>query len=173
MMRDETNNVEPQDELIEANLRAHLKCELDAQVGGSARRFAQYLLDEGQSLKIAPAIADAQSQGPKFGSIWPIGLIGAALAATLTIVSMRHTTPVARPASSRPQITPVERMRASADMNFDSQYQGLKELGDGTYARQYLQHRTNAISVVDPKTKITTKYIIPHEETVFVGLNPH
>lgn len=172
-MRDETNNIEPNDELIEANLRAHLKCELDPHLGGAARRFAQHLLDEDQSMKITPARAAAKPSGPKFGSIWPIGLIGAALAATLTIVSMRHTAPASHPTSSQPGVTPVDRVRASADLDFESQYQGLKELGDGTYARQYLQHRTNAISVVDPKTKTTKKYIIPHEETVFVGLNAH
>src|SRR5215475_11352692 len=88
------NEIDPKDAQVEAMIRDHLGLALDRHVGAASRRFAE---EVGVRDRVIPMPARMKQRRtnhdePKFGSLWSIGLVGAALAATITIFSLRHTT---------------------------------------------------------------------------------
>ena len=200
---------DPRDAQVESLLRDHLGATLDRHVGASARRFSQFLNEDAQQEKVPavpvirlatasdqPAQRSARLDGPRFSSFWPVGLIGAALAATITIVAMRHTVPapavvppnhgispdaVARRDSSKipdhfdpsNNIVPAA-LTGEADLAVKTVDQGFVWMPDGTPARRLLQQRTKTIKLTDPRTNKTIEVIRPSgEETIYVGLKQY
>jgi hypothetical protein len=165
------------DARTEELLRRHLAETLDPHLG-AAERFKRSIA---AASPIAPSVAPfvappkARRKEPHFGSLWTIGLIGTALAATITIVSMRHAAePLSRPAHPALPVTPVasaEPVLRNAEWNTVDQ--GLVELDDGTPARQLLQRRTDKVEWYDAKRKAYIEYTVPREQTVLVGLNKY
>ena len=172
---------------IDRMLHDHLRRELDPYVGVASRRFAEQIgsqsaVDGPSSIRLAgtsPAPVDRRGRTPNFGSGWSIGLVGAALAATLTIVSMRNTTPINAPGrNASPNLpggesTQVHPVSGRANIAWQTYDQGIVELSDGSLARRYLQESTNRVTCVDPRTKRTYEYIEPRAQTVLVKLNQH
>jgi len=185
-----------QDARIEQMLRGHLRQTLDGHVGASSRRFAEHIAAASRDRVIpmptaaarrTPRQRNSNDDGPRFGSLWSIGLIGAALAATITIVSMRHTAPIKTKPSSTPgfvtgpkpnipgqqDIVPVT-YNGERNSEYQRLDQGIVRLSDGTAARRYLQRRTDTIRTIDPKTRKPVEITLPaHEETIYVGLKQY
>jgi len=190
------------DERMDELLRRHFSKELDGQVGAAAERFKRHISSASNSSAAAgggangakgesPLRIDASSprsngdgrrnNGPRFGSLWAIGIVGGALAAAVTLVSMRHTIgPInSKPMRSRgsvdivPDGGPIPAQQASMDVAWKTVDQGLVPLEDGTPARRLLQQRTDTMKWYDPKRKAQIEYTVPREQTVYVGYNAH
>jgi hypothetical protein len=186
------------DERMDELLRRHLAEQLDGQVGAAAERFRRHISSAAPSADsngAAPPRMEnpvrptrERHNGPRFGSIWAIGIVGGALAAALTVVSMRHTIIPTQTKPNRPQIAknpkplpgevipdggPLEVQQASLDVALNTVDQGLVPLGDGTPARRLLQQRTDTLKWYDAKRKAQIEYTVPRQQTVYVGYNPH
>jgi len=206
------------DERMDELLRRHFSKELDGQVGAAAERFKRHIgsapissapimsapitsADAAGANGAAPLRIDASSRsngdarrdnnnGPRFGSLWAIGIVGGALAAAVTLVSMRHTimptgskatqSPLANNHSPRnrggdvvPDGVPINVQQASMDVAWKTVDQGLVPLEDGTPARRLLQQRTDTMKWYDPKRKAQIEYTVPRQQTVYVGYNAH
>jgi hypothetical protein len=177
------------DQQIDALIRGHLNSELDRHVGAASRRFADVIAHERQQ-RATPLVenppkrkpASGPQGAPRFGSFWSIGLVGAALAATMTIVAMRHNSPASRlspfnnkgasHANPNNEITPVA-YPGEVQMDAKMVDQGIVRMPDGSMARKMLRYNTNKSTWKDPKTKKTYEYIQPSQETVYVGLKQY
>lgn len=172
MRHEESNNPEASDAL-DAMLKKHFDDVLGPQVGRARERFASYI-DGAKSAQ--PIVTPTRpAPGPRFRSFWAIGLIGGAVAAALSVVSMRHAVDRAapqRPSKPTPQNVAMATM-AQRGLTWETLDQGVVELDDGSYARQLLQRRLDTTRWYDAKRKATIEYVRPQEETVFVGLNKY
>jgi hypothetical protein len=193
------------DERMDELLRRHFADQLDGQVGAAAERFRRHISSAtaGAAGKsngaAAPLRMDAarpiknpsRDDGPRFGSLWAIGIIGGALAAAVTLVSMRHVivpSTKSRPSHQQladprgpqrnrdviPDGAPIDVQQASMDVALKTIDQGLVPLEDGTPARRLLQQRTDTVKWYDPKRKAQIEYTAPpRRQTVYVGYNAH
>lgn len=192
------------DERMDELLRRHFADQLEGQVGGAADRFRRHISSAtagatGKSNGAAPLRMDGSrptrsrsrdEEGPRFGSIWAIGIIGGALAAAVTLVSMRHVIMPTRSTPNHSQLAgahkpqrnrdvipdgePIDVQQASMDVALKTVDQGLVPLGDGTPARRLLQQRTDTLKWYDPKRKAQIEYTAaPRQQTVYVGYNAH
>lgn len=174
------------DQQIDTLIRGHLNNELDSHVGAASRRFADEIANSRKRTAV-PLVESPKRQntaGPKFGSIWSIGLVGAALAATMTIVSMRHNMPfrttspknngAVRANPDEMSIAPVQNVYpGEANRTWKLEDQGIVTMPDGSRAHKLLRRTTDKFSVIDPKTKKRFEEIRPREETVYVGLKQY
>jgi hypothetical protein len=194
------------DERMDELLRRHLTEQLDGQVGAATERFRRHIGSASSSASgnatspAAPLRIDSSSRrsnngngdngrdnGPRFGSIWAIGIVGGALAAAVTLVSMRHTI---IPMQSKPNRTtvagnsngsrdvipdgpPIPAQQASLDVAVKTVDEGLVPLEDGTPARRLLRQRTDTLKWYDAKRKAEIEYTVPRQQTVYVGYNSH
>jgi hypothetical protein len=183
---------DPKDRQIESMIRGHLSSELDRHVGAASRRFADLIEQERRQRgnRAAPLVENPprrkqQASGPKFGSFWSIGLVGTALAATMTIVALRHNLPASRnsplnrsggnnvlPNPDRMEVEPVV-YPGETNLQWKMTDQGLVRMPDGSMARKMLQQTTDKRTWTDPKSKKTYEFIEPREETVYFGLKQH
>jgi len=180
------------DERTDELLRRHFAEQLDGQVGAAAERFRRHISSaNGNAASPAPLRIDSSSRpsngnrnnGPRFGSMWAIGIIGSAMAAALTLVSMRHAiVPTSRPAILKPHRSgdvipdgpPQPVQQASLDVSWKTVDQGLVPLEDGTPARRLLQQRTDTLKWYDKKRNAQIEYTVPRQQqTVYVGYNSH
>ena len=185
------------DERTETLLRRHLAQELDQHAGKAARRFAQHLAVSADApattttqparpaMRLAGDGPDAAQKRrdrdkPWFSPMWTVGLAGAAMAAVLTIVSMRHT--LTGPSSARPgQGSGVRQpegfqqasLPVRRGVSLRTEDQGLVRFSDGTAARKLLEHRMDKARWYDPKRKAEYEVIVPSEKTVYVGYDRH
>jgi len=169
-------------------IRGHLNNQLDGHVGAASRRFAEEIANSPRRTA-APLVENPKRKntaGPKFGSVWSIGLVGAALAATMTIVSMRHSmTPFRTPSPMKNNgavranpdqmsIAPVAATYpGEANVSWDVVDQGIVTMEDGSRAHKLLRKTTGKLTYIDPKTKKRVEQIHPREETVYVGLKQY
>jgi hypothetical protein len=181
------------DSQIGSMIRGHLSSELDRHVGAASRRFSDVIASQHNQRAIAttPLLENSprrnQAGKPKFGSFWSIGLVGTALAATMTIVAMRHTSPASRTSPlnrggngggtvlTDPNAMGVEPVVYPGEVNvkWKTIDQGIVRMPDGSMARKMLRQTTDKRTWKDPKTKRTYEYIQPQEETVYVGLKQY
>ena len=175
------------DQQIDKLIRGHLNDQLDRHVGAASRRFAEVIANERRQ-RAMPLVENPQRKpaaGPKFGSFWSMGLVGAALAATMTIVAMRHNSPASRtsplnrggatnviPDPNRLEVEPVA-YPGEANVQWKAVDQGLVRMPDGSMARKMLRTRTDRRTWTDPKTKKQYEHIEPKQETVYVGLKQY
>jgi hypothetical protein len=173
------------DQQIESLIRGHLNSELDQHVGAASRRFADLIAQE-RNERALPLVENRPkakpATGPKFGSFWSMGLVGAALAAAMTIVAMRHNSPASHTspfnnkgsirANPDNEITPIA---YPGEYQLDAKMvdQGIVRMPDGSMARKMLRTTTNKSTWTNPKNKKTYEYIQPSQETVYVGLKQY
>jgi len=181
---------DPNDQQIDSQLgsliRGHLNDQLDSHLGAASRRFAAEIASAPKRAA-APLVENPAKRptapGPKFGSFWSIGLVGAALAATMTIVSMRHNMPfrTTPPLSnnggvrSNPDKMPFAPVAYPGEANvaWDTVDQGIVTMPDGSRAHKLLRKTTDRRTFTDPKSKKKYELIRPSEETVYVGLKQY
>jgi hypothetical protein len=193
------------DERTDELLRRHFAEQLDGQVGAAAERFRRHISSAagagaGKSNGAAPLRMDGSrpiknnrsrdDAGPRFGSLWAIGIIGGALAAAVTLVSLRHIIMPTKSGPTHSQVAdprgpkrnrdvipdggPIDVQQASMDVAVRTVDQGLVPLEDGTPARRLLQQRTDTLKWYDPKRKAQIEYTAPpREQTVYVGYHAH
>ncbi|CAN5478796.1 hypothetical protein BH09PLA1_BH09PLA1_18030 [soil metagenome] len=174
------------DAQMDAQICGHLNDQLDGHLGAASRRFAEEIARTSRNNPAIPLVEKTKrprAAGPKFGSFWSISLVGAALAATMTIVSMRHTTPFrSTPMKNRggnvlpnPDVMPPQPVAYPGEANvaWKTTDQGVVTMPDGSRARQFKRAITDTRKFTDPKTKRTYEYITPSEETFYVGLKQY
>lgn len=175
MQHEEPNNPTSPDP-FDAMLKKHFDDVLGPQVGRARERFARYIDAPRQMSSSLPPTRP--SSAPRFRSFWTIGLIGGAIAAALSVVSMRHaiegTAPMRTTKPVPDKVTPVAQSPlAQRGLEWETVDQGVVELDDGSRARQLLQRRLDTVRWYDPQRKATIEHVRPREETVFVGLNKY
>ena len=173
------------DQQIDSLIRGHLNSQLDPHVGAASRRFADMIAQDRKqrAMPLVEIPPKSRPNAPKFGSFWSIGLVGAALAATMTIVAMRHNSPAAHTspfkskggavhANPDNEITPVA---YPGEVQVDAKMvdQGFVRMPDGSVARKMLRMTTDRHTWTDPKSKKSYEYIQPKQETVYVGLKQY
>jgi hypothetical protein len=174
------------DQQIESLIRGHLNSELDQHVGAASRRFADMIAQDRQQ-RALPLIENRPkskpTSAPKFGSFWSIGLVGAALAATMTIVAVRHNSPASHSspfkskggavqANPNNEITPIA-YPGEVQLDAKLEDQGFVRMSDGSMARKMTRYTTNKHMWTNPKTKKKYEYIEPKQETVYLGLKQY
>jgi len=168
-----------QQDAIDAMLRQHFEEALGPRTGTAGKRFALYI----DGVTRAPSKGSPAQQStasPRFLPVWSIGLLGGALAAALSIVTLRHVlvpTEPAKPTFVQNHATPPDDQAAAPvaqrGSTWETYDQGVVELVDGTPAQRLYRRQLDTLRWYDPKRKATIEYATPREETVFVGLNKY